>query len=426
MSKIKFIAVMLSLAVAVGVLCACHQIWTQENADEDTADDIKQEETMKIDENAAEEADMSEQMQTETEALSEEDILNQTVESYLAKMTLEEKVAQMFVITPEALTGYGQVTSAGDVTRKAIEEYPVGGLVFLSSNMVSTQQVTSMMTSIQEYACARSDIPMFLCVDEEGGTVSRIGEKADVFGVEKVGNMCDIGASGDVENARNAYVTIGTYLNALGINVDFAPVADVLTNSENQVVRYRSFGSDALMVSDMVRAALDGLESQEIIGVLKHFPGHGATSADTHEGYAYTNLTLDEMLLNEMVPFIDGIDAGADMIMTAHISCPNITGDTTPCTLSKIMITDILRGQLGYDGIVITDAMNMGAIQNEYASADAAVKAIDAGVDIILMPADFKSAYQGVLDAVAHGTLPESRIDDSVRRILKVKIEKLK
>lgn len=420
MNKKRFLILLQALLLgSVCALGACDKQETEAQIKTDKEMIVNHKETMEVEDALVQE---TEAMQ---EAISEEELLTREAAAYLEQMTLEEKVAQLFVVTPEALTGYGQVTAAGDVTKAAIEDCPVGGFVFLASNIVSPQQVTEMMTSIQTYAYERSSFPMFLCLDEEGGMVSRIGEKAESFGIERIGNMCDVGATGNPENAKEAGAVMGEYLHMYGINVDFAPVADVLTNPANQVVRYRSFGSDAQMVSDMVAAALEGIESQGVIGVLKHFPGHGATSADTHEGYAYTDKTLDEMMSNEMIPFINGIEAGADMIMTAHMSCPSITGDTTPCTLSGMMITDILRNRLGYEGIVITDAMNMGAIANQYASGDAAVKALEAGVDMILMPADFNGAYQGVLNAVSEGTITEARIDESVMRILKVKIDRL-
>ena len=154
----------------------------------------------------------------------------------------------------------------------------------------------------------------------------------------------------------------------------------------------------------------------------KHFPGHGATEGDTHKGYAYTNKTLDELKQSELVPFAYAIENGAEFIMAAHISVPNITNDDTPTSLSKTMITDVLREQMGYDGIVVTDAMNMGAVTEQYTSAQAAVKALQAGADIILMPENFQEAYQGVLDAVKSGELTEQQIDTAVTRIVKVKV----
>ena len=235
--------------------------------------------------------------------------------------------------------------------------------------------------------------------------------------------MADIGAAGDVDAAKQVGEDIGSYLAELGFNLDFAPVADVLSNPENTVVRKRSFGSDPELVSDMAIAVSDGLEEKGLLSAYKHFPGHGATSAVTHKGYAYTDKTLEELEACELIPFQRCIADGAKIIMAAHISVPNVTGDDTPTSLSKTRVTDILREKMGYTGLVVTDAMNMGAITEEYTSAEAAVKALQSGVDIVLMPENFQEAYQGVLDAVADGTLTEERIDESVTRILTVKLD---
>ena len=262
---------------------------------------------------------------------------------------------------------------------------------------------------------------MFLCVDEEGGTVARIAGSGR-FDVDRVGNMSDVGATGDEENARKAGETIGTYLSDLGFNVDFAPVADVLTNPDNSIVKYRSFGSDSDTVSDMSVAMAKGLESKGLEAVYKHFPGHGATAGDTHLGAAFTNKSVDELSESELVPFQKAIDDGASFIMVSHISAPGITGHDTPASLSDIIITDILRDKMGYKGIVITDAMEMGAISQKYSSSEAAILALEAGADIILTPENFRDAYEGVLGAVDSGKISEERIDESVRRILEVKM----
>lgn len=342
-------------------------------------------------------------------------------EEVLADMTLEQKVLQLFVVTPEALTGFsGTVTAAGDATRKSILEYPVGGLIYFARNLNNPEQVKSMLENTLRYY-EEAGYPMpFLAVDEEGGTVARIGGQA-AFGVQQVGDMWDIGKGGDVKEAERVGTVIGTYLADLGFNLDFAPDADVLTNPDNKVIGKRSFGSDGQLVADMALAQLRGLESCGIYGALKHYPGHGATSGDTHDGYAAADRTLEELMEEELVPFAEGARAGVHFIMVSHIAVPAATGDGTPCTLSQYMITDILRNELGYEGIVITDAMNMGAISKQYGSGEAAIKALKAGVDIVLMPADFQRAYKGVLEAVESGELTEERIDESVRRILELK-----
>ena len=336
-------------------------------------------------------------------------------------LTLEQRVAQMFMITPDALTGVSGATRAGDSTRTAFAQYPVGGLVYMSANLTGPDQTTEMLSNMKNFSQDTVGLPIFLGVDEEGGTVTRIASNQE-FGVTDVGNMSAVGASGDAQNAYNAGSTIGTYLNNLGFNMDFAPVADVLSNPDNAVVKDRSFGSDSQLVADMVCAEMNGLNEHQIASVIKHFPGHGATSGDSHDGVVTIEKSLDELMANELIPFQQAINSGASFVMVGHISVPAITGDNTPASLSNAMVTGVLRDQMGFHGVVITDAMNMGAITAGYSSADAAVAAINAGVDIILMPDDFKGAYQGVLDAVANGTISEERINESAARIIKAKL----
>lgn len=348
--------------------------------------------------------------------------VQQQIDSCLEDMTLEEKVAQLFIIQPEAILDVGTAVAAGDATREAINQNPVGGFIYFGDNLQSKEQTQEMLKNVQTYSMERTGFPAFLSVDEEGGTVARVAGTGN-FDIPKIGDMADIGAAGDVEAAKQVGGDIGSYLAELGFNLDFAPVADVLSNPENTVVRDRSFGNDPEMVSDMAIAVSDGLEEKGILSTYKHFPGHGATSADTHKGYAYTDKTLEELEACELIPFQRCIADGAKIIMAAHISAPNVTGDDTPTSLSKTMVTDILREKMGYTGLVVTDAMNMGAITEEYTSAEAAVKALQAGVDVVLMPENYQQAYQGVLDAVADGTLTEERINESVTRILTVKLE---
>lgn len=349
--------------------------------------------------------------------------IDEQIDEMLEGMTLGEKAAQLFVVLPEDLVdGVSCVVQAGDATRKGLETYPVGGIIYMEQNLQSEEQVKEMLRNVQQFSRERTGLPLLTCVDEEGGTVARVAGSGN-FDVTNVGNMSEIGASGDTERARQAGETIGTYLSELGFNLDFAPDADVWSNPANEIVRYRSFGTDPKRVSEMSMAVLDGLMSKGVTGVIKHFPGHGATEGDTHEGYAYTNKTWEELESCELIPFQTGIEQNVPMIMAAHISLPNVTGDETPASLSHEIVRKRLREQMGYDGVVVTDAMNMGAVAENYEPAEAAVKALQAGVDLILMPEDFRAAYQGVMDAVEDGTLSKKRIDQSLRRILRLKLE---
>lgn len=341
-------------------------------------------------------------------------------DAIIEQMTLEEKAAQLFVVAPEALTGVDVATAAGDATRTAIDEYPVGGFVYFQNNIVSEGQFVEMVQNVQQYSLERTGLPMYICVDEEGGTVARISGKG-VIDVPYIPSMYEIGSTGDTGNAYQTGSTIGQYLGRLGINVDFAPVADVYSNPENTVIGTRSFGTDAELVAEMVAAEVQGLKEQGILATLKHFPGHGDTAQDSHSGAAYSYKTLEELRQCELLPFQAGIEAGADLVMMGHISLPNILEDDTPASLSYTMVTEVLREELGFDGVVITDGMNMGAVADQYTSADAAVQAVQAGVDLILMSADFYGAYEGVLSAVRSGIISEERLDESLRRIFALK-----
>lgn len=339
----------------------------------------------------------------------------------LASMTTEEKVLQLFFITPESLTGVDEVYAAGAKTKEMLETYPVGGLVYFRQNLRTPDQVKDMLTRSRKYSRDRIGLDLFTGVDEEGGEVARISGREE-FGIASFPSMSEIGAEGDPQKAYEVGSSIGAYLSELGFNLDFAPVADVLTNPENTVVAKRSFGSDGAIAAQFVIKEMEGLKSQGVNAVLKHFPGHGGTAGDTHQGYAYTDGTLDQLMAEDLVPFKEGIDAGAGFIMAAHISAPQVTGSDEPASLSKTLLTDVLRGKLEFQGIIITDALNMGAITEKYSSAEAAVASIRAGADMLLMPANFSEAYNGVLSAVGDGSISEARLDESVMRILRVKL----
>ena len=352
-------------------------------------------------------------VEEEPEELTSEDYLNQIADSCIAEMSLENKVAGLFMITPESLTGVDTVIQAGDTTKQKLSEYPVGGLIYFSKNIKSADQLKEMLDATRNTMI----YPVFLAVDEEGGSVSRV---AGAGLADDVGDMSEIGSTCDPEKAKEAGTTIGTYLSQFGFNVDFAPVADVVS-AENAVIGNRSFGSDPNVVGTMVAAEVQGLQESGVSACLKHFPGIGDTTTDTHDEKTVSEKTLEDMQQTDLPAFQSGIDAGVDFVMVSHISLPNVVGDDTPCSLSETVINDLLRNQLGYDGIVITDALDMSAITDSYSSAEAAVKAIEAGADMLLMPENFEEAYQGVLDAVQNGTISEDRINESLKRIYRVK-----
>ena len=348
------------------------------------------------------------------------------VEALLQQMTLREKVGQLFYVRPEVLdttihwTTYDELMSLElqEVTERMKglnEKYPVGGVILYAWNIKDETQLSRFISQIR----ALNGQPL-LCIDEEGGRVARIANN-DNFAVKKYESMEAIGATGDPQNAYECGNTIGTYLKRYGFDIDFAPVADVNTNPENVIIGPRAFSDDPNVAAPMVTNYLQGLKDAGITGCIKHFPGHGDTQADTHFGYAQSLKTWEEMKNCEMITFKAGIQWGCQLIMTAHIAAPNVTGSDIPSTMSSVILQNKLRGELGYQNIIITDAISMGAITNQYSNAQAAVGSIMAGADIVLDPRSYVEAFDAVFNAVNNGTITEERINQSVRRVLKLK-----
>lgn len=349
------------------------------------------------------------------------------VEAQLQQMTLREKVGQMFYIRLESLDPSIEWTTYDDLAnikilevteniKRTNKDYPVGGIILYAWNIDTEEQLARIIPQIRQL----NGNPL-LCIDEEGGRVARIANNPN-FDVKKYVSMDSIGRTGDPRNAYECGNTIGTYLKRYGFDIDFAPVADVNTNPENVVIGPRAFSGDPAVAAPMVTNYLEGLKTAGITGCIKHFPGHGDTKSDTHYGYASTQKTWDEMLNCEMVTFKAGIQWGCQLIMTAHIAAPNVTGSEIPSTMSSIILQDKLRGELGYQNIIITDGMEMGAITQQYTSAEAAVGSILAGADIVLGPRYFTEAFDAVIAAVNKGTITEERINQSVRRILRLRL----
>ncbi len=333
-------------------------------------------------------------------------------------MTLREKILQMCVITPAQL-GNWNMTSVGEGEREALKKYPVGGVIFFEDQLQDPHQTRLMLARLQEYARDAGLPRLFMCIDEEGGKVARVANNP-AFDVRNPGPMKNIGT---VEDARETGRYIGKYLSDLGFNVDFAPDADVLTAPGSKIIGDRSFGDDPQKVTEYAAAVAEGLQEEGILSCFKHFPGHGAVEADTHEGLAYTDKSLEELMSCEIIPFAKAQGLRIDMVMAAHISVPAILGDNTPCSLSEYMLTTVLKEQLGYKGLVITDALNMGAVTKDFADGEAAVRAVKAGVDILLMPPDLDAAVEAIEAAIAKGEILESRIDEAVEKILAKKKE---
>ena len=349
----------------------------------------------------------------------------------ISRMTLREKVGQLFMVRPDVLeerfspaeledndiTGTTQVS---DAMREAYRRYPCGGFALFRKNILSPSQLTELTDGLH----GLGDPAPVIGIDEEGGRVARIANHPAGFGVRKFPPMGKIAAAGDESLAYEAGREIGTYLADYGVDIDFAPVADVNSNPRNPVIGNRAFGDDPAVAAAMVRQAVHGLLDSGIAPCIKHFPGHGDTSTDTHTGYAETLKTWEEMLGCEMIPFRAGIEAGAELVMTAHIAAPAVTGTDEPSTMSRVILTDKLRGELGYGGLIITDALCMGAILDRYTSPEACIACIEAGADILLMPCDYFEAFDGVVRAVEEGRLTEERVEESLYRILCFKRER--
>lgn len=340
-----------------------------------------------------------------------------------ADLTLEQKVGQLFILRPDTLdkaanaaqTGVGQTkgtTAISDALRANIQKYHIGGFCQFSQNIVSAEQISQFNRDLQ----AASDIPLFLAVDEEGGSVARLAN-TKTFKLPKYKSAAAVGTKG----AAAAYEmgnTIGRYVRSYGFNIDFAPDADVNTNPKNPVIGTRAFSSDAMKAAELSSAAGQGIADAGVIPTFKHFPGHGDTAQDSHTGIAYSYKTLEQIQTCELLPFVAASAVTPHAVMVSHISLPNITGDNTPATLSK-QIVDLIPD--ADRTLIITDSMEMAAVSTAYSSGDAAVRAILAGCDMILMPADFEEAYTAVLTACRNGTISAERLDKSVTKILQFK-----
>ena len=361
--------------------------------------------------------------QPPTEAPTEPDPLVLQLES----MTLEEKVGQLFMVTPgtlglpqikapmEALS-QEQLTQMENAIREIFAKYPVGGIVQFAADLYSPEQITAYNALLQRAA----EIPLFLGIDEEGGTVARLANHS-AFDLPQYQSAGAVGASGNPEDALKMGQTIGTYLGEYGFNMDFAPVADVNTNPNNPVIGNRAFSSHCNVAGQMAKAMAEGLEEQGSVPVFKHFPGHGDTAQDSHEEVAYSHKTLEELQNCEFIPF-SGLTEN-QCVMVGHIALPEVTGDMTPATLSSEIVTGLLREKLGFRGLILTDSMVMEAITDNYSSAEASLLALEAGCQIILQPADFPSAFDGVVEAVEAGTFPEEQLNAVVLQILRFKQE---
>ncbi|MBE3576374.1 MAG: beta-N-acetylhexosaminidase [Limnochordales bacterium] len=338
------------------------------------------------------------------------------VDSLIRTMSVEEKVGQLFMVGfPGKVMGYE--------ARTLVEDYHVGGVILFARNVDSPAQVAYLTNQLQQAATASgARIPLLIAADQEGGTVNRLGPKATIF----PGQMA-LGATGSVEFARRQGEITGQELRTVGINVNFAPVVDVNNNPRNPVIGIRSLGEDPQAVSRLAVAYIEGLQKAGVMATAKHFPGHGDTTVDSHVGLPVINHPRERLETVELAPFRAAIAAGVQAIMTAHIVFPSI--DSTPglpATLSEKVLTGLLRNEMGFSGLIFTDALEMGAIDKTYGIEEAAVMALRAGADVMLIawPKDWYDAVRAikrVVEAVKQGEVKQERVDAAVRRVLLAK-----
>lgn len=372
-----------------------------------------------------------------------------TPESILSRMTLREKAAQMMIASfrvwqevPETEDGEQpaeeapktKITELNDEIREMIARDHFGGILLFGENFTDPEQTLRLVSDMQTVNRDGGGIPQLIFVDQEGGNVNRVP-----YSTIGIGNMA-LGATGNPENARKMAVIHGEEIGLLGIHVDFAPVMDVNNDASNPVIGIRSFSDDPQLVAEYGCAYLAGLHDTGTIAALKHFPGHGDTDTDSHTGFPLISSTYEELKANELIPFQAAIDAGADIVMTAHIQYPQIEKETytsvstgeqvyLPATMSRTILTGILRGDMGFDGVIVTDALDMAAITENFSARDTIKMTINAGVDLMILPAVkdtnlfklTKTYVDTAVELVESGEIDEARINESVLRILKLK-----
>lgn len=351
----------------------------------------------------------------------DEATLEGMAEDITDEMSLKNKIGQLFMVSLYSLdqADSKNQTKITSEMKETLKKYPVGGVVLFSKNMKTAKQTRQLISDLQD----ASYVPLFVAVDEEGGEVSRVASN-DKMNVTHYPSARKIGETYDDQQIEGMGKNQSKELKALGFNMNFAPVADVLTNADNIEIGDRSFGSDAGKVADIISTLVKSMQKQQISATLKHFPGSGDTNGDTHTGSIKTEQSIQELRKTDFLPFQAGIKAKTDAIMVSHLMLANVTDEEEPSSLSKRVVTDILRKELEYDGMIITDAMNMKSITDNYSAGEAAVKAIQAGNDIVVMPENLKKAYKAVKIALRNGTIKESQIDDSVERIIYTKLKR--
>ena len=347
----------------------------------------------------------------ETSNLHTTDVLiEDEIREYVNTLSIDEKIGQMLFIS------YQKSSSINSELSNILNTVKPGGFILFNENLQEYKASYNFIENLQK----NSSIPLFIGIDEEGGRVDRLSSLKK-YSYEKIPPMLEIGSTNDENNAYKTGVTISKILQDFNINLDFAPVADVYSNASNTVIGNRSFGQEPYLVARMSTALAKGLSDNNIIPVYKHFPGHGNTSTDSHYNLPVVTKTKEELLKSDLIPFINAIENNAEIIMVGHLAVPEITNDFTPASLSKTIITDILKNELGYNNLIITDALNMKAITNYYSEKETYELAINAGVNMLLMPNNPLKAMELIKESINEGTISIESINNSVYKILKLK-----
>lgn len=332
------------------------------------------------------------------------------IQILIDNMTLQEKIGQLLIV------GFDGITLDDNITNLIRNKY-IGGVIFFRNNIDSLTGVVNLVNQFKEINRGNK-VPLFISVDEEGGVVSRVPQE-----FKKLPSASYVGSFNSEEISYKEGEIIANELKLMGYNMDYAPVLDILSNSQNTVIGNRAFGEISEVVSNLAVEVMKGIQDNEVIPVVKHFPGHGDTTLDSHYGLPLVEKTLDELKSLEFIPFENAIKNGADAIMISHILLKNVDSEN-PATMSKVIVSNILRESMGFKGVVITDDMTMGAITQNYDIGEASVKAIEAGVDIVLVCHGYDNEMKvinSIEEAVASEVISEERINESVYRILYLK-----
>ena len=404
MKKLKTISALLAVMILLSAFSACSGNDTQsvESSKESSLDNVSIEssQSSKAEESLAsrQESSLVESSNKETDEISEKS----------SKMSLDEKIGQMLMVGIDG-------TEVDDDFKEFAEEYKFGTVILFGKNITSAEQLVNFTNSIKSTA---GDIPYIIGMDEEGGLVTRLPD--DVLSMPAA---LTIAGSEDTEYCYNAGYQIGTQITSFGLHTGFSPVLDIWSNPDNTVIGNRAYGKTSDDVCKYGIADMLGLKASGAIPVAKHFPGHGDTETDSHYGLPLVTKTKEELWQSELLPFKSAIENGVPMIMAAHILCTELD-EKYPASMSKNIITDLLRDEMGFEGVVITDDLTMGAISESYSFGDAAVLSINAGCDILSIcfgEDNVKQAFTAIKEAVKNGDITEERINESVRRILKLK-----